>query len=135
MPKTKLVGSVEVDSGTIIISDPAYVMTKKRYDDLFDNLVVHKEVDVPQSFLDEEKGLTREGWGRFYGQFDPQTVGKGYVVSRTQVGDGSFPVYAEYSGEGELLSLTIRFDGEDDEAEEDWLLAGSQEKLGDDDGS
>ena len=75
-------------------------------------------MDVPQTLLDavsEEVHFDKAQWGKFVGAFDPQTIDPGFVVSRTQVGDGSFPVYAEYSDEGELLSLTIRFDYDEDE--------------------
>lgn len=111
----KLIGAVEVDSGTVIIADPAYVMTKKRYEKIYDDIQWLK-VQVPDALvLAGASADFMERYGEAIGAFAPQTVEPGIVVSRTQVGDGSFPVYAEYSDEGDLLGLTIRFDGEDEE--------------------
>jgi hypothetical protein len=85
----KEIGSVGVDSGQVIILDPCY---------------------APQ--VDYKAVLDMTG-GKTVAPFSPEewrALGCG-VASRTQYGDGIYPVFALYR-DGEIVGLEIRFDKE-----------------------
>lgn len=82
----KLLGHVSVDSGTLWIGDPCYVIgensLQNRLKDWTDKLIENK--------------------------YEPtEFEGLGIAVS-TLSGDGIYPVYGNYNKEGELLSVTFK---------------------------
>jgi hypothetical protein len=82
-----LLGHIGVDSGTVLIGDPCYVLQDKPPADLLENW------------------LTR--LGQFY--FDLGHAGAG-VICQTLYGDGCYPVFAELDRSGRPISVTIEFD-------------------------
>lgn len=85
----KLMGSVGVDSGQLLIVDPCYIKHHP---------MLHKD----------------ENWDQFCKErdFDNQVYGQSMcsgVVSCTRNGDGEFPVYGIFNKGGELLRIEISF--------------------------
>jgi hypothetical protein len=84
----KLIGHVAVDSGTIMVVDPCYVLShngstiKETYNDMLDAF-------YPEGQNDEDAPSFVEPWSE----------GGGICVS-TLFGDGLYPVYAEYKHGG-----------------------------------
>ena len=89
----RFLGVVEVDSGTLIIGDPAYFLAHadagKAGVDY--ETVIRADSTLPAQYLDDRPVL-------LLGQFG---------------GDGTFPVFGEFE-EGELLRVTVEFVGPDD---------------------
>lgn len=84
----KLIGKVRVDSGIIIIADPAYAFP----DDEADNFISEDFMDIRESTqLDKLEGVVLTGFG----------------------GDGEFPVYGNYDEENVLTSVVIKFNEDD----------------------
>lgn len=94
MAKTEkiLIGNVGVDSGNVAIVDPCYVIGNKDYD--YDRFCEERNNENTQDIV--FSGMAGNG-----------------IVSSSGFGDGSYPVYAEISDEGEwgkrVKSLTIKF--------------------------
>lgn len=104
MPKDEKIeiGSVYVDAGLIWVGDPCYVMG----DD------ASNRVKDWHEFCD---ALYKNG------QYDnrysaPLGNGTGFAVE-SGYGDGAYPVFVDYNSEGRVKSLTVRFDW--DEKDED----------------
>lgn len=111
-PLRTLVGHVMVDSGTVIIADPCYVMTEEANQAIYEQLK-YKPLSGPWDSEHDDM------MGKGLGSFDPQEVPPGFIYSHAQWGDDDYPVYTEHNAKGELLSLTIRFDDEHDDDTED----------------
>ncbi len=100
----RYIGEIGVDAGLCWVGDPCYIL--------------HRE-ELPQSI--------GKNWGEFcqlvransneYTQFayDLGHPGLGMVVS-TGYGDGVYPVYAEFNGEGRIAKVSVEFMGQDDES-------------------
>lgn len=89
--RTKLVGTIGVDSGQVMICDPCYVL-KGDYDG-----GKNEYSRACEETLKNEAGpITLDGGGDA-------------VVSMTAYGDGTYPVYAE-ERDGRIVSLTIKFE-------------------------
>jgi hypothetical protein len=88
-------GTVNVDSGQIIIIDPCYLLDG-------DNDQQNKYENICKITL------SPKGHGEILGGF----------VSETYYGDGSYPIYAEITPNGQILRMTIDFDPEFDEEED-----------------
>ena len=86
--KTKILGTTGVDSGQLLITDPCYPTTAD-HKGLFD----YGNLMLPEN--DNSKQVINKHGAE---------VG---VVVNTTVGDGSFPVIANYHKDGRLLFLTI----------------------------
>lgn len=101
----KLIGSVGVDSGQVMIVDPCYVLEDDFQPDSEPTGLPYDEC-CRITLGEEGAGLTS-----FEG-----------VVSSTAYGDGCYPVYATIGSDGRILSLEILFDDfeEDDEEKEFW---------------
>jgi hypothetical protein len=101
-PNFKLVGFTSVDSGTIMIVDPCYVLP---YDD-----------DVP-SFVYQDTWpatLSPSGAGSFGAVFN----GLGFATA-TYYGDGSYPIYADIDPQSlRVRQIIIDFYGSDDDDDE-----------------
>jgi len=102
---TKTLGYVGVDSGQVVIIDPAYV-----WDDSF-----NPNGDPTGEPYDSACRIT-------LGEQQGGEVNEG-VASATMYGDGNYPVIATYR-DGKIASLTIDFDPEpydsDEDEDEDW---------------
>ena len=91
-------GVIEVDSGTLLLGDPAYCLPRaERAEPGIDYEAIIGAPDEPASYLGARPVLLL---GRFGG-------------------DGTFPVYGEIDEYGELVRVTIEFVGPDDEEQED----------------
>lgn len=88
-----MIGYCGVDSGTIMIADPCYLIDKGWGEKDYEKEVVGM------------KGMTR--------QIKNNIGAEKGVLSSTGIGDGCYPVYAEIVNEGEwgkrVKSLTIKF--------------------------
>lgn len=86
------IGSVAVDSGTVMIADPCYA------GDMAKQVV---------ALFDSDPGSVgqTEAWG-FEGRQEGGVAG---VLSGTAYGDGCYPVYARYRGKT-IIALEINFD-------------------------
>lgn len=94
--KKELIGYCAVDSGQVMIVDPCYVLERDERDD-------HDLYSY-----DQIVNITNEGGGA--GELYPINGSAATcVVSRTFIGDGSFPVYAKRDRKGRIVSLTIEF--------------------------
>lgn len=88
MNTKKFIGKVDVDSGCIILCDPAYC-----------NLL-DKDNGIKEVVLNKEKN--------YCGEVLICGLAKS-VVSSTRDGDGSYPVFAEFDKDKKIKSITIRF--------------------------
>ena len=94
----KLIGHIGVDSGTVWVGDPCYIIHKENLpktlgedcDDFYG-----KSKELPKSFNYE---LGHEGLG---------------VMSWTKHGDGSYPVYMIGDNDGIYIDFVGDFDDED----------------------
>lgn len=111
----KLVGVCAVDSGQIMLTDPCYV---KYFVDGEEYAPTVSEETHPYSYNGAcGASLSEAGGGQL--RFGLGHAGAGVCVS-TGIGDGLFPVYLEYDEEyGELMSVTIQFQSEEDWEDED----------------
>lgn len=91
MKTLRTIGSVGVDSGQILITDPCYV-----YEDEF-------VPDAPPTGGKYDTTCRITLHGDCYGE-----NGDGFV-SATAFGDGRYPVYGEFDGD-RLVRITIDFD-------------------------
>lgn len=100
----KLIGHCAVDSGTIIIADPCYIVPEKE--------------DVHPEWAESHKGYS-EIFNEMH-KNDPKCqiqhanlvvcdIAGTAVISHTGYGDGTYPVYADLNKEGRVKSLTIKF--------------------------
>jgi hypothetical protein len=92
----RLIGIVEVDSGLVMISDPAYVLPRAE----------EKRPGVDYSVV------LRDASNKPAVQLD----GQGVVLLANFGGDGPYPVFGEFE-DGEFMRAIIEFgplDGEDD---------------------
>jgi hypothetical protein len=85
----KLIGQIGVDSGTIWVGDPCYLLQGKRpkslgkdWDELVDKTFDNGKCLLPTSF---NYDMGHEGLG---------------VMSKTKYGDGSYPVYMVGDNDG-----------------------------------
>lgn len=97
----RFLGVVEVDSGTLVVGDPAYLLARASDGKAgIDYQVVVDAPDVAASYLAERPVILL---GRFGG-------------------DGTFPVYGEFDEYRELARVTIDFleldDGDEDDVED-----------------
>ena len=97
MAERQFLGEVEVDSGTLVISDPAYCLP-------------HRERDKPgvdyQAVIDADVSVTSS------------YLGNGLVLLISNFGgDGTFPVFGEFA-DGELMRVTVEFVGPDDDEDD-----------------
>lgn len=98
----KLLGYVDVDSGSIFIGDPCYLVKEedwKKFSKPYIDALNKGEVYAP---IPHKKG--HPGMG---------------IVSGTLYGDGTYPVYAEFAKNGGIKSLTINFEDEYEDEDED----------------
>jgi len=94
----RFLGVVEVDSGTLLLGDPAYCLPRaERAEPGIDYETIIGAPDEPASYLGGRPVLLLGHFG----------------------GDGTFPVYGEIDEYGELVRVTIEFVGPDDGDEED----------------
>lgn len=94
----QFLGLVDVDSGTIVISDPAYCLPNRDRDKpgLDYEAVIQADTTVTSTYLGNGLVLLISNFG----------------------GDGTFPVYGEFE-DGELIRVTVEFvepDSDEDEA-------------------
>jgi hypothetical protein len=94
----RFLGVVEVDSGTLVVGDPAYLLARASEGKQgIDYQVVVDAPEVAASYLAERPVI-------LLGQFG---------------GDGTFPVFGEFDEDGVLARVTIDFVELDDEDEDD----------------
>lgn len=105
-----LIGHVPVDSGQVFIVDPCYVLDG---DVSFENDKVVSDNAYSRACA---ASMSEDGAGPFAtsnGMTDA-------VCTSTGWGDGMYPVYVTYSGDGRVASMTIEFmEDEDDEWNDD----------------
>ena len=89
----KFVGLVGVDSGTMVVGDPAYLLGFKAEDKV--GVDYQEIIDAPIQPIQELRG-------------------RPVLLFHAPEGDGSYPVFAEFE-DGELLSFTVYLTTLDDE--------------------
>src|SRR5574338_1719102 len=127
-PKWHRVGEVYVDSGTVMVVDPCYVLPDKR--DTFGNpnkngLDYMKAVQLePEGAYEESRQAEQDG--RYAEAFMLPDNIHGYVLP-SGFGDGAYPLYIRGSDEGDwgmrVTGLFVDFSGivgENDEDEPDF---------------
>jgi hypothetical protein len=93
----RLLGYVEIDSGTLLVGDPGYVLPRAADGRTgVDYQAVIDARSVPAQALAGQPVLLLSNFG----------------------GDGTFPVYGEFD-EGELVRVTIEFEGPSGDDDED----------------
>ena len=98
----KQIGTVFVDSGSVWVGDPCYVIGGDASHAVEDWNAYHKN-------------LTDLGfWGNQDASIEPLGIGVGMHI-QTYWGDGEYPVFAEMEDSGRIKSITIDLYGEDDE--------------------
>lgn len=120
---SRVVGHVDVDSGTIMVIDPCYVLPDKRTgwpehlpdggDPSSWRYLHGDETSVYLSAVDS--AWEKNSYGRGAGGFGEW--GNGFITSTTH-GDGSYPVVADFDSNGRILQITIDFDPSYDEDDE-----------------
>jgi hypothetical protein len=96
----ELIGHVDVDSGSVWIGDPCYIVKGEEWH------------GVSRAYLD---ALNE---GRVYVKLPHKLGHEGMgIMAGTLYGDGTYPVYAEFDRNGGIKSLTIDFEQEDEEEE------------------
>jgi hypothetical protein len=93
----RFLGVVEVDSGTILVGDPAYCLShlEAGKPGIDYEAVIQADTNVPALYLDDRPVLLITQFG----------------------GDGTFPVFGEFE-DGELMRVTVEFVGPDDDADD-----------------
>jgi hypothetical protein len=88
MSERRFLGVVEVDSGTVVIGDPSYLLTRRSSgaEGLDYEEVLRRDLDVLSTTLAGRPVLLISGFG----------------------GDGTFPVFGEFD-EGMLSRVTVEF--------------------------
>lgn len=106
----KLLGRVSVDSGQVMVGDPCYLHDWKanRFD------VPHGEVTPQPTGEYSYDGACRE---TLYEDAGGGELGNGLAVAvQSGYGDGTYPVYAEYYGDGRVKRITVEFMEDEDDA-------------------
>lgn len=106
----KLIGYCGVDSGSILIADPCYVMPEK--EELQDPEKVKKFVDEHKDYnhiFDEQLHKEDPNWRNQAGEVLLTGIQGTGVLSHTFHGDGNYPVFADLDENGKVRSLTIEF--------------------------
>ena len=109
MTTRKLIGYCGVDSGQIMLSDPCYVK-----DFIDDEDFEPTTGDIHPFSYNGACGATLNNGDKLGGQLTNGYDAPVDVVVTSGYGDGVYPVYAEYNGEGRLISATIMFDDDDE---------------------
>lgn len=91
MPKWTTVGYIGVDSGTVMVVDPCYIIAEDKWMDF------HHEYAGRNGF--ETHSAEMECGG---------------VAVTTAHGDGEYPVEARFDTYGRVLEIRIKFDYEDE---------------------
>ena len=114
----KLIGYVGVDSGQMMLADPCYVDGDSFVDDRENGFDIgeNREGPFPLSYEGAcNASMSKDKAGEL--SFHAGHTGAAVVCS-TGFGDGVYPVYVEYSDEGEwgtrVKSMTIEFIGDDE---------------------
>jgi uncharacterized protein (DUF1684 family) len=92
MSEWKLIGSCGVDSGTIMLVDPCYV-------------IADKDVAPRVTYEDTLEAWRTEGHD-FHDMFIPFEDG---VIVSSGYGDGNYPVYAKFDEDGRLMEVKVDF--------------------------
>lgn len=123
--RTEVIGHFGVDSGTVMIIDPCYVLKDERV--LDPKGAIFGETS---EYLRTVESTCESPWHGpvLLDEYPGQDMG---VVCGTLWGDGTYPVIAEYNNSGRIVRLIIDFDYEgDDEEEEDDLIDGECDDCG-----
>jgi hypothetical protein len=88
-PELRFLGMVEVDSGTLIIGDPCYVLPR---------------ASQGRAGVDYEKVVVTND-----GQHASYLAGQPVLLLQNFGGDGTFPVYGEFE-DGEFIGVRIHLD-------------------------
>lgn len=99
------IGSFSVDSGQAIVGDPCYL---DEWESWKENEPFDHESKAGQYGYLGACGVTlKEGYG---------ILGTGSAVAfTTGYGDGVYPVYAQFNGDGRIVKVEILFDDLEDE--------------------
>lgn len=98
----KIIGHIGVDAGLCWLGDPCYVLPKDATDKIGRDW---------GKFCDEFSKKKKQGCAEF----------NSGVCVQTGWGDGYYPVYATFSNDGRVSSVTVDFMGEDEDDDEDEL--------------
>lgn len=123
--RTEIIGHFAVDSGTVMIIDPCYVLKDERD--------TTKPMDDQSEYMRTVMPTCEEP---YYGPvlLDEYGTSDMGVVCSTLHGDGSYPVIAEFNSSGRIVRLTIDFDftDEDEDDDEDERIDGYCDDCGED---
>jgi hypothetical protein len=108
----KQIGTVDVDSGQVMVTDPCYVKSFTN-DEPFTREADHRiDQDTPGTYPYSYSGASAascsdEGYGQMNHPAGHPGAG---VVTRTAHGDGSYPVYGEFNEDGLISRIVIDFE-------------------------
>jgi len=106
----KLIGYCGVDSGSILIADPCYVLPDKEIYNYPEKLKEYSKEHADYSgIFTQLHGEKDPEWKNQAGEVLLAHVAGTGVLSHTHSGDGNYPVYAELDDNGKVKSLTIEF--------------------------
>lgn len=108
--RTEVIGTFGVDSGTVMIIDPCYVLKDERVPD-----PQGTRFGETSEYLRTVDATCEAPW---YGpvKLDEYHDAPGMgVVCSTLHGDGEYPVIAEFNSSGKIVRLIIDFDPEDED--------------------
>lgn len=105
------IGSLPVDAGCILLSDPCYVLPDSR------GIEDGKHLEIPYDYSTMLEEMEKGGWSSVF-KVKPKSYSQplGLIVE-SGYGDGEYPVYAKFNREGRLMQVMIDFD---DPLEEDY---------------
>lgn len=117
------VGMIGVDSGQVIIGDPCYLDSWKGHEFASDRPGEYSYAGACTATLSDK------GYGNL--RYDMGHDGAAFACA-TRWGDGTYPVYAEFDKDGRVISLTIKFDddGEDAEVMDECERCGTEAEMG-----
>lgn len=96
----QLLGYIDVDSGSVWIGDPCYLVRDEDWKALSKQYI--KALDKHEVYVAIPHKKGHPGMG---------------IMAGTLYGDGSYPVYAEFQKNGGIKSITINFEDEEDDYE------------------
>jgi hypothetical protein len=107
--KRKYIGEIGVDAGLCWIGDPCYILHKEQPPKAIGN----SWEEFCDILHEDGQYLTCKQFN-----YDLGHAGLSVVVS-TGYGDGTYPVYAEFSDDGRIAKVWVEFIGDDDDEGEE----------------
>jgi hypothetical protein len=110
--RTEIIGHCGVDSGTLMVIDPCYVLKDERDPNL--------PYDKSSEYMRTVMPTCEAPWAApvLLDDYDQRDMG---VVFSTLDGDGDYPIIAEYNSAGRIVRVIIDFAYDEDDYEDEDL--------------